>query len=52
VILLSRITDHLYWLSRYPEPTDFVARMLGDTASGGRDLQSLCEGARRRATWL
>jgi len=51
--MLSRTTDNLYWLSRYTEPADFVARMLGDIASGGRDPQSLVQkGARGRATRL
>ena len=53
VTMLSRTTDNLYWLSRYTKPADFVARMLGDIASGGRDPQSLVQkGARGRATRL
>ena len=39
--LLSRIANNLYGLSRYPEPADFMARMLGKVASSGRDPQSL-----------
>ena len=51
--ILSRTTDNLYWLSRYTKLADFVARILGDIASGGRDLQSLVQkGARGRATRL
>jgi uncharacterized alpha-E superfamily protein len=51
--MLSRTADNLYWLSLYTEPADFVARMLGDIASGGRDPQSLVQkAARGRATRL
>jgi len=44
--ILSRTTDNLYWLSRYTEPADFVARILETSPAAGVTPKALCKKVR------